>query len=402
MFDSIYTGLTGLATFSRGLSNISSNVANLNTVGFKRSVLQFQDLMPARDSVGGQRGNGVAAGQPHVIYKQGELRQTGNDLDAAVNGAGYFVLRDGNGKTFYTRDGQFEFGQNGKLVSRDAKNEVMLLGSDGALTAFDQGPYRTVPGVATANISFDGALSTGDADRSHTISGLKVYDRSGALHTLSIVFTDQSDPQLGTADHTWRYSLKDEKQNELTSGTLGFGIDGTPSPDNAPATFTWSLSNGTSQEITLNFGSAGKFDGLTSFSVGSDSTAKVLASDGSANGSLVGTAFDADGAIIAKYSNGETRTAGKLALAWFEYPQDLEAAGGNLWTIADDGKPVLGTAQSAMFGKLAGGQIEASNVDLTEQFSELIVTQRGYQASSQVISTANEMMQQLFDIRSRR
>ena len=402
MFESIYTGLTGLATFSRGLSNISNNVANLNTVGYKRSVLQFQDLMAARDSVTGERGNGVTSGQPHIVYKQGELRQSGNSLDAAIDGEGYFVLRDHDGKTFYTRDGQFEFDKDSKLVSRDARAEVMLMGSDGTLSPFELTPYRSMAGKPTTSLSFDGTLSTGDADRSHSITDLKVYDRGGVLHTMSMVFTDQTDPQVNTAEHVWAYSLRDDKQAVLSSGTLTFDIDGTPAADTLPATFNWTPSAGASQDITLDFGSAGKFNGLTSFSLGSDSTARLLTSDGAASGSLTGTSFDTDGAIKLQYSNGETKTAGSLGLAWFVHPQDLEAQGSNLWAAQDDAKPVFGAAGSAMFGKLAGGQIEASNVDLTAQFSELIVTQRGYQASSQVISTANEMMQQLFDMRSRR
>jgi flagellar hook protein FlgE len=402
MFDSIYTGLTGLSTFSRGLSNISNNVANLNTVGYKRSVLQFQDLMPARDSVGGQRGNGVAAGLPHVVYQQGELRQSGNELDAAIDGGGYFVLHDREGKTFYTRDGQFEFDRDSKLVARDSRAEVMLLCSDGALSSLDLASYRSMAGKATTSISFDGTLSTGDADRSHTVSDLQVYDSGGVLHALTMIFTDQSDPQTGTAEHVWSYSLRDDRQTVLSSGTVRFGFDGTPAVDSEPASFTWKPSDSISQDITLDFGSPGQFNGLTSFSLGSSSTAKLLKSDGAASGSLTGSSFDTDGAIKLVYSNGETRTAGSLALAWFDYPQDLETQGGTLWSTFGSDQPVLGAAQSAMFGRIAGGQIEASNVDLTAQFSELIITQRGYQASSQVISTANEMMQQLFDMRSRR
>ena len=402
MFESIYTGLTGLATFSRGLSNISNNVANLNTVGFKRSVLQFQDLMPARDSVTGQRGNGFSAGQPHIVYKQGELRQTGNVLDAAIDGAGYFVLRDSDGQTFYTRDGQFEFDKDSKLVSRDARDDVMLLGSDGTLSTFSVTPYRSIAGTATTKIRFDGTPSSGDTDRSYRLADIQVYDRGGALHALGMVFTDESDPAITTADHTWRYSLRDDRQNVLTSGTLRFGVDGAPAPDAAPASFTLAFPDGSSQNIALNFGSPGKFDGLTSFNVGGDSTAKVLDADGAASGTLTGTSFDPDGAIKLKYSNGETKTAGSLALAWFDHPQDLEPQGSNLWRIDAANKPMLGNAGTGMFGKIAGGQVEASNVDLTAQFSELIITQRGYQASSQVISTANEMMQQLFDMRTRR
>ena len=217
-----------------------------------------------------------------------------------------------------------------------------------------------------------------------------------------MVFTDESDPAITTADHIWRYSLRDDRQNVLTSGTLRFGVDGAPAPDAAPASFTLAFPDGSSQDIALNFGSPGKFDGLTSFNVGGDSTAKVLDADGAASGTLTGTSFDPDGAIKLKYSNGETKTAGSLALAWFDHPQDLEPQGSNFWRIDAANKPMLGNAGTGMFGKIAGGQVEASNVDLTAQFSELIITQRGYQASSQVISTANEMMQQLFDLRSRR
>ena len=344
----------------------------------------------------------MAAGQPHVVFKQGELRQTGNVLDAAIDGAGYFVLRGGDDRLSYTRDGQFEFDRDSKLVSRDAGSDVMFLGGDGAMSAFSLAPDRSMAGTATTSLKFDGTLSTGDTDRSHSIAGIDVYDRGGALHTLAMVFTDQSDPQITTADHEWGYSLKDNNQNVLASGTLRFGVDGTPAQGTVPATFKLVLPDSTSQDIALNFGSAGKFDGLTSFSLGNDSTARLLASDGVASGTLTETSFDADGAIRLRYSNGKSRTADSLALAWFDYPQELAALGGNLLRPAGGAAPTLGTAQSAMFGKIASAQVEASNVDLTAQFSELIVTQRGYQASSQVVSTANEMIQQLFDIRSRR
>lgn len=404
MFDSIYTGLTGLSTFSRGLSNISGNVANLNTVGYKRSVLQFQDLLSNQSGFGGGSGtgNGVGAGQPHLVYTEGELRKTGNDLDAAVDGAGYFVLQDNAGKTVYTRDGQFEFDKDSSLVSREAKDKVMLVDANGSLSAFDLAPYRTLAGTPTTSLRFNGVLSTADSDRSHTVGNLTLYDSAGVPHRVSMAFTDQTDPSVTTAEHVWQYSLSDDQQNVLTSGTLRFGVDGAPATDTAPASFSWTPADGVSQDIALDFGSAGKFGGLTSFSVGADSTARLQAGDGAASGSLTGTTYDADGTIRLKYSNGETRAGGTLALAYFAYPQQLTSQGGALWTNGSDDRPVLGKAQSAMFGAVAGGQIEASNVDLTAQFSELIVTQRGYQASSQVISTANEMLQQLFDMRSRR
>ena len=402
MFDSIYTGLTGLSTFSRGLSNISGNVANLNTVGYKRSVLQFQDLLSTRNGFGGSNANGVSAGQPHLVYTEGELRKTGNDLDAAIDGAGYFVLQDNKGRTAYTRDGQFEFDKDSKLVSREAKDKVMFVDASGALSAFDLAPYRTLAGTATTSLRFAGVLSTTDNDRSHTVDNLTLYDGAGVAHGASISFTDQTDPSVTTAEHAWQYRLTDDRKNVLTSGTLRFGVDGAPAPDTLPASFSWQSAEGVSQNITLDFGSAGKFGGLTSFSVGADSTARLQAGDGAASGSLTGTTYNADGTLRLKYSNGATQAGGTLALAYFAYPQQLTSQGSALWTNGSNDKPTVGKAQSATFGAIAGGQVEASNVDLTAQFSELIITQRGYQASSQVISTANEMLQQLFDIRGRR
>lgn len=400
MFDSILIASTGLSAYSRGLANISGNVSNLNTVAYKRSAMQFQDLLYQRDPALGREGNGVVAGKASPVFVQGELRQTGNTLDVAVDGDGYFILRK-DGKTFYTRDGQFDFDKDGILVSRQSRMPVMRLADDGGLAPLDMSALRSMAGTPTALIKLDGILSTTDADRSHTISDITIINNAGVAAKASLVLTDETDPTVSGAGHRWGFVVRNERSETVASGALSFGADGSPEAGSDKFAFDWPAS-GSAQRITLDFGTPGGYAGLTSFSGGTTSTARLQSADGKASGVYAGSAYDADGSVVLRYSNGEKRSAGRLALAWFGDQQKLVAQGASVWTDPDQALTSIGAPQSAGLGKLAGGEIEASNVDLTQQFSELIVVQRAYQASSQVISTANEMMQQLFDMRGRR
>ncbi|WP_161993313.1 flagellar hook protein FlgE [Lacisediminimonas profundi] len=404
MFESINTGMTAMAAFSRGLANISSNVANMNTVGFKRSVLQFRDLLYGEDGMGGMPGRGVATGQPRQVLSQGELRSTGNALDAALDGNGYFILRHGSqaSQARYTRDGQFEFDAAGMLVARGANVPVMVMGQGGAPAALNIAGWRSIPGSATSVMKFTGSLSTADSDKLHSIDNITLFDALGGPHTVSIRFADKTDPAAGGGGHDWDFTLTDSQQRQLASGTLVFGADGAPAAGSDKFSFSWTPPGTLARNVTLDFGEAGRFSGLTSFSVGADSTASLQSADGVSSGSITGTRFEADGTVLAQYSNGQSRSMGRLALAWFANQEHMVTAGDNLWMSVGGAEPVIGTAQGGVFGSVSGAQVEGSNVDLTEQFSELILTQRGYQASSQVISTANDMLQQLFDMRGRR
>jgi flagellar hook protein FlgE len=144
------------------------------------------------------------------------------------------------------------------------------------------------------------------------------------------------------------------------------------------------------------------FSGATNFSAGADSTLSVASQDGFAAGALTEASFDADGVLVATYSNGQTLRHQRIALAFFDFPQDLEAAGDAGFENRTGQRVQLGNPREGVFGAIAAESLESANVDLAQQFSELIISQRGYQASSQVVSAANEMIQQLFDIRSRR
>lgn len=400
MFEAINASATGMFAFSRGLSTISGNVANLNTPGYKRSTASFQELLANTDPLLGKQGNGVAAGQSTTVFTQGELRNSGNPLDAGVDGQGYFIVQDPQGR-LYTRDGEFDFNSAGVLVARQSGLPVLGFGSGAALTTLSVADARSIAGVASTTVKFDGSLSTADSDKSHTISDIGLYDRLGVRHAASIVFADQSDPTVPSVNHIWNFTLTDDNNRQLASGQVVFGPDGSPQSGSDKFSFSWSPLGSVAQQITLDFGEPGQYGGLTSFSVGSVSTAKLSSVDGSASGALSATRFLQDGTLQAQYSNGQTRNLGQLALAFFTRPQDLQEGEFNLLRWSGQA-PEVGRPGSAQFGLIAGGQIEASNVDLTQQFSDLIITQRGFQGCSQVLSVTNEMLQQLFETGARR
>ncbi len=405
MLESVYAGLTGLSTFSKGLNNISNNVANLNTPGFKRSQVLFEDLFYNRQNMGDAGsgnggpafGNGVDIGHTSVVFKQGELRQTGNDQDAAIDGNGLFILRK-DGKTFYTRAGQFQFDADGYLVSNASGARVAVLGGGSQLEDFNILQSRVNPPKATALIKMDGNLSSNDSDNLHVVSSITVYDNGGQASTLKITFTNNS----GVTPRSWLYQIEDQAGNAVANSEIRFQGDGSPSSGYETFSFSYTPSGGSAQAIMLDFGLPGKFSGVTNFSAGTDSTVKVQSADGYTVGSMTKVTYDDEGKIVLTYSNGQTAKLNKIALAWFTFLPGLEQEGGNLFVNDTDQEPMIGSAKTSVFGKITGGSIESSNVDLTQQFSELIVTQRGYQASSQVISAANEMIQQLLDLKGRR
>jgi flagellar hook protein FlgE len=394
MFESIYIGLTGLSSFSRNLTVIGNNVSNMNSAGFKNTELSFSDLVyrnlaTGRDGGGAQLqfGSGVGIDGTRVLFTQGSLTQTGNPTDLAVQGNGFFVLRDGD-KTLYTRGGEFEFNPDGVLVSRANGMHVAGFGN-GALQDLSTAPLRATPPRATSRVALLDNLSTGDTTQDVSVT---VFDSAGASHALTVTFTNNA----ATLPGSWLFAVKDTS-GTLASGEVRFNGDGSPASGFNTFAFNLAPPGGVAPtQITLDFGAAGGFAGVTSFSAGADSTIRVGSQDGFAAGQLVSSAFDPDGTLVVTYSNGQTARGQKVALAFFESPQQLEEQGGALFANPADLPVVLGTPKTGVFGTLSGGSVESANIDLAQQFSELIITQRGYQASSQVLTTTNDMIDQLF------
>lgn len=394
MFDAIFIGSSGLQTFSSGLKVISNNVANLNTPGFKSSDMSFADMFYVGGGRGGGAGTslfgtGVMAGQTFLDFQPGETRQTGNPLDLSLNGEGFFVTRKPNeGGLTYTRAGQFEFNKDGVLVVRGSGREVLGLGAGGALDAVSLNGLRINPPKATTSVKLTGNLSSAATDFS--IDTLKLIDAIGGEHTLKLNFK----PKPG-APGSWMVSVL-EGSTAVASTELVFDA-GQPTEATRQPKFTFSPPGASAIEVTLDFSKE-----VSSFQTGTFSSLAVAGTNGHAVGTLNKLSFDADGTLALSYSNGQTTKGARLALALFDSNADLTPEGDAEFSHAGTQGLRLGAPTSGSFGAVASNQIESSNVDLSAEFSDLIVTQRGYQASSRIVSTANEMLQDLFELKGHR
>lgn len=402
MFSSIYAGLSGLISFSKGLDVISNNVANLNTPGFKSSQLFFEDLFYQQRQTGNnsgslsttQLGTGVDTSQTRLKFAQGELRETRNALDVAIDGNGFFVLRDNN-RVYYTRNGQFEFDADGYLVEKGSNAKLASL-TGGVLADINVNGYRTSAPQPTTEISFTGNLSSGS--QAKEIPNVTLFDANGGSRVVTIKFTNNSSVKAGN----WIIKIIGANNQELGSGEIEFNGNGSPKADMNKYTFRLDANNPDSPEITLNFGEPGSFTGTTSFSGGTTSDVRVGIQNGRSAGFVTKVSINNDGYLEIVYSNAQTERFERIALAWFDNLQELEQVGGNRFITNGSQSPRFSFSGQDAMGKLASGKVELSNVELTEQFTDLIIVQRGYQASSQVISVGNEMMQQLFDLKARR
>jgi flagellar hook protein FlgE len=395
MLDSIYIGMSGLVGYSKGLRVIANNTANINTPGFKGASLQFGDLLYSNGSAGGsadasgQRvGQGLTTYATSLDFSQGELRQTGNDLDLAVDGQGLFMLRDESGDVRYTRDGEFSFNDEGVLVSRSSGGKVLARDESGALVEVKLDGLRSNAAKATEAITLRGNLSSTATE--HSLTGVTVIDGVGAKHDLTVEFKR---PDNATSE-TWSVVIKDG-DDEVAKGELKF-VGGQLDKDSAELSFTYKPKGVDAMKLSLAFG-----DDVTSFASGSSSTLAVVKQDGYAAGSLTKLTFDTDGVLNLAYSNGQTQKGVRLALARFDSTTAVAAAGDNLFDATDPQQWEQGVANQGAFGSVRSGVVEISNVDLSAEFSDLVIMQRGYQASSQVVSTANEMIQELFSLKGR-
>lgn len=387
MFGSIYIGLSGLSAYSQGLKTVSNNVSNLNTAGFKASDVTFSDVYGA-GSVGGLQYGSNLAGQGHGVslsdisinFAQGELRQTGRDLDLAIDGSGFFVLLDGE-QTYYTRTGSFLVNDDGEIVLAGTDFKLAVLDAAGRPVSLNIDQSRTSPPAATTRITFSDNLSSTATE--HTLADLRVYDPRGEEALWTVKFSREE-----TVFDEWTVTVTDEDGNEVASDTLQF-IGGIVDP----ATTTLTISDG-ARTVELDFAGS-----VTSFSSGTISTLRAANVDGHPTGTVASLAVNQAGELELTYTNEETDILGAIALADFRDPQRLEQRSGGLFVQKGYGQVQYLAASDSRVGAILSGRLEASNVDLGAQFGDLILIQRGFQASSQVISISNDMIQQLFGIR---
>lgn len=396
MSSSFYVSLTGLQAYSNGLNSISNNVANMNTTGFKKNDLLFHDLMykfnsspfnSASDNF--KSGTGVSSNMSFTNFNQGEIRETGNDLDVAIEGRGFFVLADRDNNLLFTRNGTFEFSENGNLVLQSTDLRVQAIGSSGQLKNINITNLNSDPAVATSEVFLSGNLST--SSTSYTLNDVVVYDSLGTSNRLSVTLTADA-----TQPRTWDITIKDEDGNIVdSSGQVVFQGNGSPETGLNTHTFQFTPDNLPAQTITLDFGVPGEFDGVTSFTGASEVVIKDQ--DGYANGGITSATFDDSGILERNYSNGKTYYGQQLAIANFQVLNTLQPIGKGLFQAKDQSSMHIGSANTNGLGGISGKSVELSNVELTEQFTDMVIIQRGYQASSQVLTATNEMIQQLIE-----
>ncbi|HEY5208125.1 MAG TPA: flagellar hook protein FlgE [Stellaceae bacterium] len=408
---SLQTELSGLQAAQSNINTIGNNVANVNTVGFKGFTTQLADQFSSSlsDAMGGPvPGDGVAVSGLAQLFTEGQLQQTGNPLDVAVNGSGFFQVQTDTG-TAYTRDGSFQINNQGFLTTADDSKVqgFAASGTSGQLGSI-QINTGSVPADATSQLTFNVNLPSTDPAIDTTTTPFSIsnaasynesttttaYDSMGEGLTLTTYFSRASgsgtpnkwDTHFQVTDPTGKFvtsgagpTLSFNSSGQLTSGGGGIGpISG--------------MADGaTPLNITMDF--TGSTLSNSGFGVAS------VTNNGNAGGQFSGVAINADGQVVGQYTNGNTKNFGTIALANFSNLQGLTPLSQNNWqATTESGPAAISTPTAAGLGALQSGSLEGANVDLSSQLVNLIVAQQAYQANVQGINIDQQDVQRLLTI----
>lgn len=382
MFGSIFIGLSGMNAFSGGLKQISNNITNINTTGFKSTSLSFANLFGENGGFHDGVGQGVTLGGGSLDFSQGELRQTDRDLDLAVDGGGFLVLLK-DADQFFARTGSFEVDPHGFIVMSGTNYRLSVLDENGTPKAITIDASRTSPPKTTTTIKFSDNLSS--TATSFSIPNLKIFDALGGSDTWQVKFDRTTASPAGE----WNIQVLNGTGAEVGRQTLKF-INGIIDPTTSKLQFT-DIASGRS--VSLDFSA-----NVTSFSSGEVSTLRAADTDGFGVGALTTITVNDKGELELTYSNEQKRSLGFVAIANVRSPETLEARDGGLFIHRGTQVDFLTSAHDSV-GRVVAKKLEASNVELSQQFGDLILVQRGFQAASQIVSASNDMIQQLFGIR---
>ena len=407
MLRSLFSGITGLRQHQTLMDVVSNNIANVNTTGYKTSAVVFEDTLsqlvkPAASSTGtsggvnpAQVGLGVQLGAIMTNFSQGSAQNTGRSTDLMIQGDGFFVVRNG-AQTAYTRAGAFSFDTNGKLVTPEGRLvQGWTAATNGTVNTDNpigdiQLPTGTlIQPKATASVTASGNITAGTT--TNITLGATAYDDAGVAHPLSIILTpDSSLPGFTVTINDTSTEDPSAPGTYLVtgSGSITMNPDGTL----ASAAASIQLTNSAAGPVTVDF------SGVTNF--GGPKSLAITAADGNSAGTLQQFQIQADGSVLGMFSNGEKKIMAQIALANFNNPMGLQKVGETSFiATTNSGLPQVGTAGTGGRGDLLGGAIEMSNVDLAQEFTNLIVAQRGFQANSRVITTSDQMLQDLVDLK---
>jgi len=394
--------LSGLSATQQALNIISNNLANLNTTGFKDQTANFQDLFYQHYGTTGsgnpiQIGAGTKIGSIASNFTDGGLNNTGVPSDVAITGNGFFITQDANGTITYTRAGDFGVNAAGQLVTADGQTVMGypavngVVNQSSVLTPLVVGSAASPP-VATTNMEQQTNLDASAAVGTTYSAPLTVYDSLGSPHVLSFNYT-----KTGTG--TWDYQVTlpaadtggTGNPTVLASGTLTFDANGNLTSSAPVAVAITGLADGAADmNVQWNLADANGSSLLTQ--VDSPSATTSTLQDGYSSGTLQSYMVDSDGVIEGQFSNGQVQAMGQIALASFANPQGLQLNGGSSYapTLAS-GAAVVGVPNSGIMGSVTGGALESSNVNISTEFTNLIVTQRAFQADARMITTLDNV-----------
>jgi flagellar hook protein FlgE len=425
MLTSLYTAITGMNANGTWLSVIGDNIANMNTTGFKASRVAFGDVLAG--VVGSlQVGRGVLISDISPLFTQGSFETTSNGLDLSIDGDSFFMVSDA-GARYYTRAGQFSIDKDGYIVNPEglilqgylADTSGNITGTLGDLqiavrqslaqattTASIALNLDATSDIQTSAFTLDGnGDGTDDDPLNYNFSNtITVYDSQGGDHQVTLYFAK-------TADNTWdvHYVNPDPATPSVLvdDGTqaLTFDTNGALVNDNSGTAISLDFGGSvtTPQDISFDYGtgtaeSGDGLDGTTQFA--SNFGVMHLSQDGYPAGSLDNMTISENGIITGIFTNGQTRAIGQIALAKFIAPDRLAKLGRNLYSESfDSGQPIVGMADTSGLGRVLSNSLELSNVDLADEFVKMISAQRGFQANSRIITTTDELLQELVNLK---
>jgi flagellar hook protein FlgE len=425
---SLNSAASGIRSHSKALEVVGDNIANVNTVGFKRSRANFQDML-GRSIAGAsalpQAGAGSRIGHIQQMWAQGALMTTDSPTDLALNGSGFFVVEGSVGGVegrYFTRAGQYQVDADGYLVNGDGLRLQGYPADDTGAIAGTLGDLQieggTLPASATTSIEMSANLDADaevpppfdpndPAGTSNFSSTVTAYDSLGNPHEVTVYFR-----KSGPNSWEW-HAMADGAEitggtpgtpTEGASGTLTFTSDGELDTETTTSS-SWDFEGATpGQTIDFDFGDSITTDGGTGLAgttqYASPSSVTALTQDGYGAGEVAGISIAQDGTITGVFTNGQRRVLGQVAVADFASVDGLERAGQGLWVETEDsGEALVGAAGSGGRGAVVAGALEGSNVDLAREFVDLIAYQRGFSANGRIVTTADEMYSELVNLK---
>lgn len=429
MFHTYWRAYTGLQSNATGINVISNNLANINTVGFKRSDADFAQLVQSRLDGRSGNGNGIQIGLGSVntairaSFEQGAIQPTGLNSNLGLVGSGFFQVQNASGENYYTRAGNFSFDLDGNLVTATGELVQGYMGTNpdgtvnvsGELTNLNVDFRFPAPPRATSTVRFISNLSADSVEGDTFSTELDVFDSAGNEHRLQITF------ERGTDPGTWNYTFNSDTADVTVDGTgtsggtvsfdssgnlltvNGSPVTGSDFPDPTltlsglgegvdDLDITWDLIDDSRNSESGNVAFISNYSG--------SSTAGTFFQDGYGTGNLQRIDFDQNGTLVGFFDNGVVAGLGRVAIAMFNNNNGLKQVNGNLFEASDvSGEAIFDPNNGNGRGSVQSASIEKSNVDIGTEFTGLIVHQRGYQSNTKAITTADQVMQEILNLK---